>query len=70
MNKNGGLIVYEASKAESEQAIWKFHKENRSKRPDLVVNAGMVKLMKLRCKCLPLTMISNSLAQLCRWTYD
>ncbi|KEF62907.1 uncharacterized protein A1O9_00881 [Exophiala aquamarina CBS 119918] len=33
------LIVYEASKTESEQAIWKFHRENRSKRPDLIVNA-------------------------------
>ena len=34
------LINYEASKTEAELAIWKFHKENRSKRPDLVVNAG------------------------------
>ena len=32
--------VYYASKTQSEQAVWKFHKENRAKRPDLVVNAG------------------------------
>jgi NAD(P)-dependent dehydrogenase (short-subunit alcohol dehydrogenase family) len=32
--------VYFASKTQSEQAVWKFHKENRAKRPDLVVNAG------------------------------
>ncbi|OLN96042.1 Aldehyde reductase 2-like protein 1 [Colletotrichum chlorophyti] len=31
--------VYFASKAESEQAIWKYHKENRHRRPDLVVNS-------------------------------
>lgn len=34
------LLVYEASKTEAEQAVWKFHKENRAQRPDLVVNAG------------------------------
>ncbi|KAF4944703.1 hypothetical protein FSARC_14604 [Fusarium sarcochroum] len=30
--------VYGASKVQSEQAIWKYHKEHRSERPDLVVN--------------------------------
>jgi len=34
------MINYEASKTQAEQAVWKFHQENRSKRPDLVVNAG------------------------------
>ncbi|KAM5347407.1 hypothetical protein ACJ41O_010412 [Fusarium nematophilum] len=33
------VIVYEASKTQAEQAVWKFHNENRSKRPDLLVNA-------------------------------
>ncbi|KAH7127421.1 hypothetical protein EDB81DRAFT_809189 [Dactylonectria macrodidyma] len=33
------LFVYAASKTQTEQAVWKFHKENRAKRPDLVVNA-------------------------------
>ncbi|KAK7716924.1 hypothetical protein SLS64_002467 [Diaporthe eres] len=33
-----GGPVYAASKTESEQAVWKYHKGNRSKRPDLVVN--------------------------------
>jgi hypothetical protein len=32
--------VYAASKTQSEQAIWKYHKEHRQERPDLVVNAG------------------------------
>lgn len=36
------VIVYEASKTEAELAVWKFHNENRSKRPDLVLNAGML----------------------------
>lgn len=35
-----GGPVYAASKTESEQAVWKYHKENRNKRPDLVVNTG------------------------------
>ncbi|KAF4472987.1 aldehyde reductase 2 [Fusarium albosuccineum] len=30
--------VYAASKTQSEQEIWKFHKENRHRRPDLTVN--------------------------------
>ncbi|KAF7556593.1 hypothetical protein G7Z17_g1294 [Cylindrodendrum hubeiense] len=30
--------VYAASKTQAEQEVWKFHKENREKRPDLVVN--------------------------------
>ncbi|KAM0542653.1 hypothetical protein ACHAPJ_012685 [Fusarium lateritium] len=30
--------VYGASKVQSEQAIWKYHKENHGHRPDLVVN--------------------------------
>ncbi|KAM0414701.1 hypothetical protein ACHAPT_013440 [Fusarium lateritium] len=31
-------IVYAASKAQAEQEIWKFHRENRLKRPELTVN--------------------------------
>ncbi|GJC83246.1 aldehyde reductase 2 [Colletotrichum liriopes] len=34
-----GGPVYIASKVEQEQTVWKYHKENQSKRPDLVVNA-------------------------------
>ncbi|KJZ74984.1 hypothetical protein HIM_05470 [Hirsutella minnesotensis 3608] len=34
-----GGIVYAASKVEQERGIWKFHEENKDKRPDLVVNA-------------------------------
>ncbi|KAJ3545214.1 hypothetical protein NM208_g2629 [Fusarium decemcellulare] len=30
--------VYAASKTQAEQAVWKFHKEHRSERPELVVN--------------------------------
>ncbi|KAJ9415435.1 hypothetical protein QL093DRAFT_2046758 [Fusarium oxysporum] len=30
--------VYAASKAQAEQAIWKYHKEHRSEKPELVVN--------------------------------
>jgi nucleoside-diphosphate-sugar epimerase len=41
------LINYEASKTEAEQAVWKFHKENRSRRPDLVVNAGKLQSVPL-----------------------
>ncbi|KAK7417795.1 hypothetical protein QQZ08_011491 [Neonectria magnoliae] len=33
------VYVYAASKTQAEQEVWKFHKENRAKRPDLVVNA-------------------------------
>lgn len=36
------IIVYEASKTQSEKAVWKFHKENRARRPDLVLNTGML----------------------------
>lgn len=43
------MIVYEASKTQSEQEVWKFHKKNQSKRPDLVVNTG-----KMRCSFLGL----------------
>jgi hypothetical protein len=35
-----GGVVYAASKTEAEKAVWKYHKENRDKRPDLVVNTG------------------------------
>lgn len=35
-----GAFVYVASKVEQEQAVWKYHEENKSKRPDLVVNSG------------------------------
>ncbi|KAK1975559.1 hypothetical protein LZ30DRAFT_605345 [Colletotrichum cereale] len=34
-----GVTVYIASKLEQEQAVWKYYRENQSKRPDLVVNA-------------------------------
>ncbi|EXF80050.1 aldehyde reductase II [Colletotrichum fioriniae PJ7] len=34
-----GAFVYVASKVEQEQAVWKYHEENKSKRPDLVVNS-------------------------------
>lgn len=37
-----GGVVYAASKTESEQAVWKYHKENRNRRPDLVVNTGEI----------------------------
>ncbi|KAH7316756.1 hypothetical protein B0I35DRAFT_409920 [Stachybotrys elegans] len=30
--------VYAASKTQQEQAVWKFYKENKDKRPDLVLN--------------------------------
>lgn len=35
------MIVYEASKVLSEQAVWKFQKEYQATRPDLVINSGM-----------------------------
>lgn len=41
-NQDRGGVVYAASKTESEQAVWKYHKENRNKRPDLVVNTGEI----------------------------
>lgn len=37
-----GLVVYAASKTAAEQAVWKYHKENRESRPDLVVNTGEI----------------------------
>ncbi|KAF4968554.1 hypothetical protein FSARC_4069 [Fusarium sarcochroum] len=33
-----GGVVYAASKTEAERAVWKYHQENRDKRPDLIVN--------------------------------
>ncbi|KEY68568.1 hypothetical protein S7711_05757 [Stachybotrys chartarum IBT 7711] len=33
-----GPDVYSASKTQQEQAIWKYHKEHKHERPDLVVN--------------------------------
>ncbi len=45
------LLNYEASKTQAEQAIWKYHKENRSKRPDLVVNTGKSKFLVYRSMC-------------------
>ncbi len=35
-----GMVTYAASKNQAEKAVWKFHKENRQKRPDLTVNTG------------------------------
>lgn len=35
-----GGYVYAASKIEQEQAVWKYYKENQSRRPDIVVNSG------------------------------
>ncbi len=35
-----GLQVYAASKAQGEQAVWKYYNEHRYERPDLVVNTG------------------------------
>lgn len=35
-------VVYAASKTQSEQEVWKYHKEHRSERPDLVVNTGIL----------------------------
>jgi nucleoside-diphosphate-sugar epimerase len=32
--------VYYASKAQPEQELWKYYRENKERRPDLVVNAG------------------------------
>lgn len=37
-----GTVVYAASKTEAEKAVWKYHKENRNRRPDLVVNTGEI----------------------------
>lgn len=35
------FAVYAASKSQAEKEVWKFHKENQYKRPDLAVNTGM-----------------------------
>ncbi|RGP64318.1 aldehyde reductase ii [Fusarium sporotrichioides] len=35
-----GFPVYCASKVEQEQAVWKYHKDNQTKLPDIVVNTG------------------------------
>lgn len=32
--------VYGASKTQAEQDVWKYHREHKSERPDLVVNTG------------------------------
>ncbi|EXM14662.1 hypothetical protein RAB80_017328 [Fusarium oxysporum f. sp. vasinfectum] len=39
-----GFPVYCASKVEQEQAVWRYHKENQAKRPDIMVNAVLPKL--------------------------
>ncbi|OAA56271.1 NAD dependent epimerase/dehydratase [Niveomyces insectorum RCEF 264] len=38
------LAVYSSSKLEGEQALWKFYEENKSKRPDFVVNTVLPNL--------------------------
>lgn len=55
--------VYAASKTQSEQEVWKFHKENREKRPDFVVNTG--EYGSIRGYLHQLTIGSPS--QLCLW---
>jgi len=40
-----GLWTYGASKTQAEQEVWKYHKENRHKRPDLVVNTVLPNLV-------------------------
>ncbi|KAL7940088.1 hypothetical protein V8C42DRAFT_356483 [Trichoderma barbatum] len=37
-NPERGMVTYAASKNQAEKAVWKFHKENYQKRPDLTVN--------------------------------
>jgi nucleoside-diphosphate-sugar epimerase len=37
-----GFVTYAASKNQAEKAVWKFHKENRHKRPDLTVNTSKI----------------------------
>jgi hypothetical protein len=54
--------VYAASKNQSEKAIWDYHKERRSERPDLVVNTG--KMVVYRHKLLFLTGSSTTQLQL------
>ncbi|OLN90045.1 Aldehyde reductase 2-like protein 5 [Colletotrichum chlorophyti] len=39
-----GGPVYSASKVEQEETVWKYYKENQSKRPDLVVNTVLPSL--------------------------
>ncbi|KDN59917.1 putative NAD dependent epimerase/dehydratase [Colletotrichum sublineola] len=33
------VIIYSASKIESEKAVWEYHREHRQARPDLVINS-------------------------------
>lgn len=33
-------VVYAASKTQSEQEVWKYYKEHRSQRPDLLINTS------------------------------
>lgn len=40
-----GMATYAASKNQSEKAVWKYHKENRQKRPDLTVNTGNISVL-------------------------
>lgn len=54
--------VYAASKNQSEKAIWDYHKEHRSERPDLVVNTG--KMVMNRHQLLFLTGSSTTQLQL------
>lgn len=35
-----GMMVYAAGKAQAEKGIWRFHKEHRHERSDLVVNTS------------------------------
>jgi nucleoside-diphosphate-sugar epimerase len=35
-----GIMVYAAGKTQAEKEIWRFHKEHRHERADLVVNTG------------------------------
>lgn len=57
-----GAVVYAASKTESEQAVWKYHKENRNRRPDLVVNTG--EFWQLLRLCVSADIISSPQLQL------
>lgn len=36
------MVTYAASKNQAEKAVWKYHKENSQKRPDLTVNTGNI----------------------------
>lgn len=41
-------LTYAASKTQAEQEVWKFYRENKDKRPDLVVNSGESNAIKGR----------------------